>query len=60
MTAGTLSGVIGVAVTGVILDWEGGAGVLSGWYHAHALAAVICVGATAVFTMFAKGERQFD
>lgn len=51
---------IGVAVTGVILDWEGGATVLSGWFHAHALAAGVCLCAMLVFNSFAKGERQFD
>jgi len=59
-TAGTLSGVIGVAVTGVILDYEGGASNIMGWYHAHALCAVICLSAMAVFNAFARGERLFD
>ncbi|KAJ9508889.1 hypothetical protein QJQ45_028212 [Haematococcus lacustris] len=59
-TAGTIAGVIGVAMTGYILDHEGGAQVLGGWYHAHGLAAVICIFAMLVFNTFAKGERQFD
>ena len=60
LLAGTLSGVIGVAITGVVLDWEGGAGVIQGWYHAHAVGAVVCCGAMAIFNVFARGERIFD
>ena len=57
---GTLSGVIGVAVTGRILDAYGGASNLLGWYNAHAVAAVGCVLASLVFNAFARGERVFD
>ena len=57
---GTLSGVIGVAVTGRILDAYGGAASLLGWYNAHAVAAVGCVLASLVFNAFARGERVFD
>lgn len=60
-TAGTLSGVIGVAVTGMILDrFEGGAENIAGWYCAHSLCAVICVSAMFVFLGFARGERLFE
>ncbi|MEW5304853.1 MAG: hypothetical protein WDW36_007434 [Sanguina aurantia] len=59
-TAGTLAGVVGVAVTGFILDFEGGASNIQGWYHAHALCAAICVFAMMVFNVFAQGERLFD
>mmetsp|Transcript_27989 Transcript_27989/g.71921 ORF Transcript_27989/g.71921 Transcript_27989/m.71921 type:complete len:292 (-) Transcript_27989:336-1211(-) len=59
-TAGTLSGVIGVAITGRILDWYGGSAVLGGWYQAHALAAIICLGATVIFFSFARGDRCFN
>jgi len=59
-SSGTLSGVIGVAVTGHILDWFGGSAVLSGWFQAHALAAIICLGATVIFFSFARGERCFN
>lgn len=58
--AGTLAGVIGVAVTGYILDAAGGADSIAGWWRAHSLAAVILLGALLVFNMFAKGTRQFD
>jgi len=59
-TAGTLSGVIGVAVTGVILDWGGGAAAIGGWYAAHAAAAALLLFAMVVFNVFAQGERLFD
>mmetsp|Transcript_13965 Transcript_13965/g.24485 ORF Transcript_13965/g.24485 Transcript_13965/m.24485 type:complete len:437 (+) Transcript_13965:60-1370(+) len=59
-TAGTIAGVVGVSFTGVILEWQGGAGVLTGWYMAHAVAATTCLLATLVFNALAKGERLFD
>eukprot|EP00878_Enallax_costatus_P022442 GHUV01023807.1.p1 GENE.GHUV01023807.1~~GHUV01023807.1.p1 ORF type:complete len:425 (+),score=67.56 GHUV01023807.1:22-1275(+) len=59
-TAGTLAGVIGVAVTGYILDAAGGASSLAGWWRAHLLASVILLGALMVFNVFAKGTKQFD
>lgn len=57
---GTLSGVIGVAVTGRILDAAGGAAVKSGWFVAHAVCASICGAACFAFSLFARGERLFD
>ena len=51
---------MGVAVTGFILDAEGGATNLLGWWHAHTLCASICIIAMFVFNIFAKGERLFD
>ncbi len=51
---------VGVQLTGFILDAQGGAGELGGWYAAHAVAAIICVMAMVVFNTFARGERQFD
>ncbi|GLC38691.1 hypothetical protein PLESTB_000590700 [Pleodorina starrii] len=59
-TAGTVSGVIGVAVTGYILDLHGGADNVAGWYTASAVSAAICVQAMLVFNVFARGERLFD
>ncbi|KAG2483091.1 hypothetical protein HYH03_018029 [Edaphochlamys debaryana] len=59
-TAGTVSGVIGVAVTGYILDASGGADNVAGWYTAHAVSAAICLQAMLVFNFFARGERLFD
>jgi hypothetical protein len=57
---GTLSGVIGVALTGRILDANGGAAAAAGWYQAYALAAGICVKAAITFNVFARGEKLFD
>ncbi|KXZ44588.1 hypothetical protein GPECTOR_65g206 [Gonium pectorale] len=59
-TAGTVSGVIGVAVTGYILDAFGGADNVMGWYTAHAVSAAVCGQAMLVFNVFARGERLFD
>ncbi|KAF6258996.1 major facilitator superfamily domain-containing protein [Scenedesmus sp. NREL 46B-D3] len=59
-TAGTLAGVIGVAVTGYILDAAGGASSIGGWWQAHSLAAGILVLAMFVFNAFAKGTKLFD
>eukprot|EP00775_Hariotina_reticulata_P010445 gene10445-10603_t len=59
-TAGTLAGVVGVAVTGYILDASGGAGNISGWWQSHMLASVILLAACIIFNVFAKGTRQFD
>ena len=39
-TAGTLSGVIGVAVTGHMLQRAGGAEHVLGWYQAMATSAI--------------------
>jgi ACS family sodium-dependent inorganic phosphate cotransporter len=59
-TAGTLAGVIGVAVAGVILEANGGADNVAGWYRAQAVSSSVLVAAACVFSMFAKGERLFD
>jgi ACS family sodium-dependent inorganic phosphate cotransporter len=58
--AGTLAGVVGVAVTGYILDASGGAGQINGWWQAHLLASLVLLAACIVFNVFAKGTRQFD
>ncbi len=58
--AGTVAGVVGVQLTGIILDANGGAGELGGWYAAHLVAAVICITAMVVFNAMARGDRQFD
>ncbi len=58
--AGTVAGVVGVQLTGVILDARGGAENLSGWYLAHLVAAVVCSSAMVVFNTFARGDRVFD
>lgn len=58
-TAGTLAGVVGVAATGFLLQWGGGAEHLSGWYRAFAAASLQCLAGSAVFLLFARGERLF-
>ena len=58
-TAGTLSGVVGVAATGRLLEWSGGADKVWGWYQALALAAVQCVGGSIAFVAFGRGDRLF-
>lgn len=59
-TAGTLSGVIGVAATGWLLQRGGGAAAAGGWWAAHGVAAAGCVLAAGVFQAFARGDRIFD
>eukprot|EP00898_Chlorokybus_atmophyticus_P000316 jgi/Chlat1/1285/Chrsp117S01703 len=64
-TAGTLAGVIGVALTGFMLaasnasnnDAQGTAG---DWFGVFAVPAVLCVASAGVFVAFASGERIFD
>eukprot|EP00887_Chlorella_sp_A99_P001216 scaffold14.g1216.t1 len=58
-TAGTLSGVVGVAVTGYLLQRAGGAEQAAGWYQVLALCAVQCATGSLVFLAFARGERLF-
>ena len=53
-TAGTLPGVIGVAVTGYILDATGS------WSMVFGIAAGLYVAGAAVWLVFAKGEPLFD
>jgi ACS family sodium-dependent inorganic phosphate cotransporter len=58
-TAGTLAGVVGVAATGYMLQWAGGAENVDGWHRAFAAAAVQCGVGSVVFVWFARGERLF-
>mmetsp|Transcript_1443 Transcript_1443/g.4290 ORF Transcript_1443/g.4290 Transcript_1443/m.4290 type:complete len:472 (+) Transcript_1443:170-1585(+) len=58
-TAGTLAGVIGVALSGRLLDRAGGAAELAGWRHAFGLAAVLCISGSTVFIRFARGDKIF-
>ncbi|KAK9806410.1 hypothetical protein WJX73_003076 [Symbiochloris irregularis] len=55
-SAGTLSGVIGVAVTGVMLKHSDG---MAGWWAAFLLCAAQCLAGSVFFLFFAKGERLF-
>ena len=59
-TAGTISGVIGVAVTGAILESKGGSSYPAGWIQAFAVAALLCLAGNIFFVRSAKGERLFE
>lgn len=59
-TAGTVAGVVGVAVTGRILDGAGGAAERAGWLRAYGVCASVCVKAAMTFVALARGERLFD
>ncbi|PSC75289.1 putative anion transporter 5 [Micractinium conductrix] len=58
-TAGTLAGVVGVAATGYMLQWAGGADHAAGWYQAFAAAAAQCLAGSLVFAAAARGDRLF-
>eukprot|EP00210_Caulerpa_lentillifera_P006519 g6226.t2 len=59
-TAGTLSGVIGVAVTGWILELNGGGVEQTGWIQAFLISAVLCLMGSVFFMKSGKGEALFD
>lgn len=52
-------GVIGVSLTGLLLEANSGQGTFSGWWQAFAACAVQCVAGSAVFVIAAKGHRLF-
>ncbi len=56
-TAGTLSGVVGVAATGWMLEAAGGGGSTAGWVLSMGVAICHCVLGTAVFLLCAQGQR---
>ena len=58
-TAGTISGVVGVAITGYFLAWNNEGVDPSGWYLALSLASGLCIGGSLVFIRFAKGTILF-
>ena len=58
-TAGTLSGVIGVAITGYILSWYDGGTTPQGWYMGFSLAAGLCLAGSVIFIKHAQGKRIF-
>lgn len=58
-TAGTISGVIGVALTGHLLERAGGATQVMGWNESMALCAVQGLIASVIFIRFARGDRLF-
>ncbi|KAJ7529871.1 hypothetical protein O6H91_15G069700 [Diphasiastrum complanatum] len=60
-TAGTVAGVVGVAVTGRILETSRlGASDPSSWTTVFAIPAILCVLSAGFFHRFATGERLFD
>lgn len=59
-TAGTISGVIGVAITGYILEAAGGSAAPLGWFQAHFLAAGLGVAGSMYFIFAARGNRLFN
>ena len=59
-TAGTVAGVIGVALTGNILEFYGGAHQRAGWVTSLGLSGVLCVLGNLYFVRAARGERLFD
>ncbi len=58
-TAGTLAGVIGVAVSGWLLQRAGGAANLAGWYNALGTASVLALAGSVIFVRYARGTRTF-
>ena len=58
-TAGTLAGVIGVAVSGWLLQRAGGAASLTGWYNALGTSSVLTLAGSVIFLRYAKGTRTF-
>eukprot|EP01026_Neomeris_dumetosa_P063583 TRINITY_DN60351_c0_g1_i2.p3 TRINITY_DN60351_c0_g1~~TRINITY_DN60351_c0_g1_i2.p3 ORF type:complete len:112 (-),score=14.07 TRINITY_DN60351_c0_g1_i2:368-703(-) len=58
-TTGTLSGVVGVAVTGQLLDLGEGSSNLYGWYLAHLVSVDMCVSGVLMFIKFARGSVFF-
>ena len=53
------TGVIGVAVTGLLLNASTDQDVSTGWWQALAACAVQCMAGSAVFIIAAKGNRLF-
>ena len=53
-----LAGVVGVALTGFLLD-SAGASAIIGWWQAFAACAVQCLAGAVLFVVFAKGNRIF-
>lgn len=58
--AGTISGVIGVAVTGFILKHNGGSENPAGWQQSFSTCAGLGIIGSLLFILFAKGEKLFD
>ena len=57
--AGTISGVIGVSLSGVILDACGGATNMRGWTYVFGIPALLNVIGAVHFIVYARGDRIF-
>lgn len=53
------AGVVGVALSGRLLEHAGGAAVRAGWQHAFGVSAVLCLAGSSVFVRFARGDKIF-
>mmetsp|Transcript_4171 Transcript_4171/g.10464 ORF Transcript_4171/g.10464 Transcript_4171/m.10464 type:complete len:282 (+) Transcript_4171:77-922(+) len=58
-TAGTMAGVIGLPVTGYLLQAAGGAAQPAGWHAACAVCSGLCAAGAVVFVIFGRGDRVF-
>jgi len=54
-TAGTLAGIVGVGLTGMLLNASGG----ESWTHVFGLLSAVCAGGAVIFLSLATGERLF-
>ena len=55
-----IAGVIGVAVTGLLLNTASeSVDASSGWWQAFVTCAVLCTAGSCIFVMFARGDRLF-
>jgi len=52
------AGVVGVAVTGLMLE-SAGVGSLGGWWQAFATSSALCVAGSLLFLSSARGDRIF-
>ncbi|EIE21273.1 MFS general substrate transporter [Coccomyxa subellipsoidea C-169] len=57
-TAGTVAGMVGVAVTGCMLE-AAGTGSLLGWWQAFATSSALCMAGSLMFLTSARGDRLF-
>ena len=55
-TCGTLSGVVGISLTGSMLEAGGGSGAVSGWAQAMGASSALCVIGAVVFALLAEGK----
>ena len=55
-TCGTLAGVVGISLTGSMLEAGGGSGAVSGWAQAFGASSALCVIGAVVFALLAEGK----